>query len=464
MGINGNGLRLVAGGRIRILLLLQVQVATLFFLLSLYNGNVNGLTVAVFGGSGYVGRRISQTLIEAGCDVISISRTGKPPKYYCNNYMDMDMNMNNGNGNGGDTSSSTDTTDGAKKGTGMNSNWAELVSWIRYDMDPKKRKINGEKVDQSQSEIYQLELPKIDAAISCIGNVNPNPNWVKSTFFGLGFDDEKLYYENGILNEYAIQISKKAGAKRFVFISVSYEVAKMLEGPIPGYINGKRNAEHVAYDLFGSDGAFVLGPSLIYGGKRFSTLGDRYRQFVESTVAKLYVSGNEALRNLSSAPIEDWVEKTIFSSPVKVDVVARVAAAAAMGFVRRDLVGERRQGFYSTDGKPILYDDVIFIDGTKEIERVDEIVSTELVLELMKEKQPQTRSGSAQVVESVKTNYFAQNEENDPSENHNDHGSQPPYAEGALIGKGPLLFPLPVVAFFGTVFYLVSSGQFTAGN
>ena len=44
---------------------------------------LNPLKVAVFGGSGFVGRRIFRQLIYAGCEVVSISRSGKPPLYYC---------------------------------------------------------------------------------------------------------------------------------------------------------------------------------------------------------------------------------------------------------------------------------------------------------------------------------------------------------------------------------------------
>ena len=43
---------------------------------------LNPLKVAVFGGSGFVGRRISRQLIYAGCEVVSILRSGKPPLYY----------------------------------------------------------------------------------------------------------------------------------------------------------------------------------------------------------------------------------------------------------------------------------------------------------------------------------------------------------------------------------------------
>ena len=42
------------------------------------------LNVAMFGGSGLVGGQISRQLIDAGCEVVSIPKSVKPPLYYCN--------------------------------------------------------------------------------------------------------------------------------------------------------------------------------------------------------------------------------------------------------------------------------------------------------------------------------------------------------------------------------------------
>uniref|UniRef100_A0A7S3PYA9 NAD-dependent epimerase/dehydratase domain-containing protein n=2 Tax=Chaetoceros debilis TaxID=122233 RepID=A0A7S3PYA9_9STRA len=342
-------------------------------------------SVAVFGGSGYVGRRVCRNLVEAGCDVISISRSGRPPTYYCD--------------------ASTD-----------------LVSWEIFDL---------------ASDSNSPKLPKIDAAVSCIGNVNPDSERDLSTFFGLAFNDDRLYRENGILNENAARMAKEAGAERFIFLSVSYEVAKMVEGPLEGYMDGKRHAEHIAYELFPNDGAVVLGPSLIYGGKRFPRVGDAYRSFVQSPIAKVYVGGNESLRKLSSASMEDWVEKALFSPPVNVDVVGRVASAAALGLVKRDMVGDRKQGFFNSFGKSVTYDNVVFVDGTSELERID-VITRDSVTEMRGKKSPNASTST---------------------QTSKDRGVEPPY-EGALAGFRPYTFPLPVITFFLLVFYSILSGQF----
>lgn len=370
----------------------------LYSLLSLQQ--VSSLTVAVFGGSGFVGRRISSVLINAGCDVISISRSGKPPSYYCRN-----------------SESPNDDT-----------NWSDAVIWIQHNFD------GSGGAEESSSPSSSLQLPKIDAAISCIGNVQPDPDWLKSSFFGLAFNDKRLYTENGLVNEAVVKVSKEAGAERFIYLTPSYEVAKMVEGPLEGYMDGKRYAEKVACELFGLDNTILLSASLIYGGNRFSKFGGLYRKFVESPIAKAYVGGNQFLRNLSSAPLEDWVEQSLFSSPVDVGVVARVASAAAMGYVTRNMVNDRRQGFFDLNGKPIFYDNAICVDGTFELERIDKIA-----------KLPVAPSSSMGVVSALKELI---SEEKEPS------------FEGALIGKGPFLYPLPIIGTFASLFFAIASGQF----
>ena len=365
-------------------------LTALLLLTNVYEGIA--LTVAVFGGSGYVGRRICSTLVHNGHDVISISKSGQPPSYYCDE---------------GD--------------------WVRKVDWRKHCIVPDPIQ-NQEGVDD-----LGLKLPHIDAAISCIGNVDPAQEWDKLTFFGLAYDDELLYKENGLINECAIKIAKRFGAERFVFLSVSYEVAKMLEGPIDGYMKGKRHAEHVSSQIFGNDDTIVIGSSLIYGGKRFPTFGKIYSQITRLPVIKAYMNGMDSLRNLSSSPMEDWVERALLSPPVKVETIARVASASALGMVTKDLVGSRRQNFFDSNGKPVTYDDVVFVDGTLSIESMDKLLQSE-------EYAIEVRDSTRNLVQLQDTN-------------------EEPIWEGALIGKKPYLYPLPVIALFLSVFVLVSSQQ-----
>lgn len=343
-------------------------------------------TVAVFGGSGYIGRRVCRTLVETGHVVVSISRGGAPPACY---------------------------RDGA---------WSDAVRWISHDLD---------------DGAPDFRLPPVDAAVSCVGNVRPAPEWRQ--LFGLGFEDDRLRRENGAVNERAVELAERAGASRFAFISVSYEVAKMLEGPIEGYLDGKRRAESASFKTFGADGTVVVGPSLVYGGRRFPRLGRAYRALVTSPPARAYVAGNDALRNLSVAPLEDWVERTLFSPPAEVEVVARVLCAGALGRIDRGMVGPRRQGFYGTDGAAVSYPDVLFVDGTAEIERVDGLVGVEL------------RGDRGKVLTASVPSRVVRTNANEEKE--------PPY-EGALIGNLPFLYPFPVVLLFASIFWAVATEQF----
>ena len=130
---------------------------------------------------------------------------------------------------------------------------------------------------------------------------------------------------------------------------------------------------------------------------------------------------------------EDWVEKSIFSSPVDVNTVGAAAAMAARGMVTRDLVNDgepRKQGFFNTSGLPVVYDDILFLDGTQAIEKV---VST-----LDPSTQRGSKAGSSKATKAA----------------------DEPLWEGALIGKRPYLYPWPVAAVFIYIFWGVTTQQF----
>jgi hypothetical protein len=277
--------------------------------------------VLVLGGSGYIGRRVCKELVEAssGDDeaatrVVSISRNGKPPSW-C-----FDDN--------GDSSSV----------------WAENVEWIKHDIGSA---LGKEGVEESLAEIlgsiFQATTtnesneneaspsPWETTIVGCIGNVNPTPAW--EGLWGLAFDDNRLFEENGkvydlFLNEtnsLRERDNNLLNLQRCVFLSIDYTCQKCLEGPIEGYVDGKRLAERRFLEAVsnGSDESssddpsnlekvVVIGlPNFVFGGKRFPGFGKFYRKLVESLPAKAYKGGNQALRSLSVAAPEDWVEEMV---------------------------------------------------------------------------------------------------------------------------------------------------------
>jgi len=130
----------------------------------------------------------------------------------------------------------------------------------------------------------------------------------------------------------------------------------------------------------------------------------------------------------------------LFSSPIDVTTVGKITAmavdASSNGVITRDTVNNgqpRKQGFFNETGKPILYDDLLFIDGTQEIEKL---------------------------VASSSSN---ENDNKNKTKNKNKKQSSSvgmPSNEGAGIGKRPYLFPIPVTIAFLLFFWSVATEQF----
>ncbi len=127
----------------------------------------------------------------------------------------------------------------------------------------------------------------------------------------------------------------------------------------------------------------------------------------------------------------------LFSSPIDVEIAGKATAMAAKGLVTRDIVngGEsRKQGFFNTSGLPVEYDDILFLDGTHKIEAlVGDIGAGEGTKSLQNIGQGATKA--------VRT-------------------TEEPLWEGALVGKRPYLYPLPVAFVFLALFWGISTSQF----
>ena len=146
--------------------------------------------IAVYGGSGFIGSRVCQTLVAAGCEVVSLSRTGMPPA------------------------------------------WAALQPWIDG--------VEWRKADALADA--DVDIGRIDGAVSCVGNVRPSPDWEPGSFFGLHWNTAAMVRENGEVTERIAAAARRAGARRFVYCSVSRCSKWAFGGALEGYIEGKVRA------------------------------------------------------------------------------------------------------------------------------------------------------------------------------------------------------------------------------
>ena len=122
-------------------------------------------SVAVFGGTGYIGSRVVSLLSSAGCDVVSVSRAECPPML---------------------------RTPG--------------VSYLKYDL-----------LSEGGGS---LNLPRrLDAAVSLVGNMRPAAE--RDGFFGLHWNNTVMEWENGLVTERVAFAAKEAGARRLTYVSIS---------------------------------------------------------------------------------------------------------------------------------------------------------------------------------------------------------------------------------------------------
>ena len=162
--------------------------------------------VTVVGGTGFVGSRVCQRLVEAGCEVRSVSISGKVPEWCA----------------------------GAA--------WTKDVTWVANNL------VRGPR------ETLEEAIGEPDAIVSCVG--------------AIGFDVQGLKLGNGKANAEVAKAAAKAGVPKFVYVSVSAEVADAAGGLLPGYFDGKATAEEAILDAVGSGACFVK-PTFIYGGEGF---------------------------------------------------------------------------------------------------------------------------------------------------------------------------------------------------
>jgi nucleoside-diphosphate-sugar epimerase len=149
--------------------------------------------LTVFGGNGYLGKRMVKYALSKGIDVVSVSRSGAP----------------------------FDSNDAAFVASDAK------VSWLKGDL-------------LNLNDTVKEELKKSHGAISCVGAFGSN---------------EFMEKVNGDANVSAVEAAKEAGVSRFVYIStVENNLPDFL---LKGYFNGKRRAEKAVMDTFTRDGTVL---------------------------------------------------------------------------------------------------------------------------------------------------------------------------------------------------------------
>ena len=347
-------------------------------------------TVAVFGGSGFVGSRVCKALNDCGLNVISISRAGKPPE------------------------------------------WAAAEPWTQL-------------IDYRSADALApspIPLPKIDCVISCVGNMRPSPDW--DGFFGLHWDTEVMRRENGEITERIAEAAKCAGARRFVYLSVYSSTKFAYCGALEGYIDGKDRGEAAVRRVFGDDNVAFVSPSLIYGGSRFPSFGKVYAAIAGSPPIRGQTKFFKALKRGAATGWGpgDAVGEVALTPPCDVDDVVKATLACLfdtipMEMKERHMEAQRLENELRLAGGMPGTPEYTYlnVDGTDQIKEVAKVAATQAVLT--------AAAGKMEAVESAELEVAApkvMDAAEAPWQSPSAYGTA---MEGALMGFKPFLYPWP---------------------
>ncbi|MFT6100371.1 MAG: nucleoside-diphosphate-sugar epimerase [Arenicella sp.] len=164
------------------------------------------IKIAVYGGNGFVGTRVAQSLLARNVCAVCLSRTGHKPLHL------------------GDQ------------------RWSEAVRWCKGD------------ASKPDTELLQ----RLDGLVTLVGSP-PLPTFSKEAY------DEQVFI-NGTTNAEAIKAAGEAGIKRVVLLGAQLPFFMRRESF--GYAQGKKIAMQAAQDfskLSSEHRAIVIQPGIIYG-------------------------------------------------------------------------------------------------------------------------------------------------------------------------------------------------------
>lgn len=232
----------------------------------------SGMVVTVAGGSGFVGSKVCQSLVEKGAKVTSVSKSGKVPSFaWCDE------------------------------------SWTSKVNWVAVDLET------------ADDSTLDASIGAPQCMVSCVGVI--------------GNDPEVLKKGNGDTNCAAFGSAKRGGKlERAVFVSVSDEVAACQANWLPeffgGYFDGKKMAEQCALDAVDGDSSkvCVVKPTFIYGGDAFELIPPRVNKEYGSLIEELLSLG--LIKFI--ADVTPGLIKVALRPPSSVDAVADACVSAAI--------------------------------------------------------------------------------------------------------------------------------------
>lgn len=272
--------------------------------------------IAVFGGTGFIGSRACQVLVESGCEVISVARKGVPPSW-------------------------------------AEDVWTKQVKWIAADAD----------------EEFPIEaLGHLSACIDCVGT---DPRELR--FQPDEKDRAAEPFDEQVTRKIA-SVAKGAGAARFVYLSISSDFHEGFGGAYEGFVNSKLKAERAAREIFGDANVAVVAPLTMTAP---GALGDAKVALLTNPLVTGAVSITQFF-NKAGWRGEDFMMKCDTTPPIAVEVAARAAAAAALGLsaslprATASQLGFEIEDRYAQLSRGYEGSEVEFSDGNSEIVRIVE--------------------------------------------------------------------------------------------
>jgi len=196
-------------------------------LVILLSQTVAALKVTVLGGTGFTGSRVCKQLVQAGCDVVSVSATGKAP--------------------------STEE-------------WVKSVDFRANSLTRGPREGIAEAIGNP------------DAIVSCVGAIGFD---VQGLLLGNGVanvEAAKVAKQAGVSRFVYVSVASELVTAR-----------DWLPAFFSGYFDGKENAEEAITAEFGECSTFIK-PTFIYGGEDFGLFPPRVNSAYGSAVEEILSS------------------------------------------------------------------------------------------------------------------------------------------------------------------------------